>query len=364
MKGKGKRKRSRVGHQVRRRRQTRRLEDEARQDTEPTGEKILRGHDNTGRAPEAPSLTEIEGEVPRGQIVALRAAWVTVEPDGGGEPVRCTLRRSTRVPHASSNPLAVGDRVAWLVGAEEPHVLTEVEARRTSLTRVRRGHEEHVIAANVDLVVVVASASKPPFKPRLVDRYLISAAAGGITPVLVVNKIDLAGPGAAVELLAPYAGLDFPAVATSAETGEGLDALRQILTDRTAVFSGQSGVGKSSLVNCLAEGRLSLATAGVYGKVGKGRHTTSASTLHRFPFGGAVIDTPGIRGFLLHEPSPEALETFFPEIFEAAEICRFADCAHSGDEGCAVPEGVASGRIHPARLESFHRLMDEIRERR
>jgi ribosome biogenesis GTPase len=135
----------------------------------------------------------------------------------------------------------------------------------------------------------------------------------------------------------------------------------EILRDRTAVFSGQSGVGKSSLVNRLGEGRFDVRTAEVYGKAGKGRHTTTESTLYRFPFGGGVVDTPGIRGFLLHEPTAEALAAFFPEIAEAAETCRFRDCAHDGDAGCAIPAAVASGRVHPDRLESWRSLTAEIR---
>jgi ribosome biogenesis GTPase len=362
--GQGKRKRSRAGRPVHRRLPTHQLEDESALDDAPSREKILRGRENEGAPPGAPSAAELEGEVARGRVVSRRGLEALVEPEDGGDSVRCILRKSTRVPHSSANPLAVGDLVRWIVGPAEPHVLTEVEPRRTALTRVRRGREEHVIAANVDLAVIVASATQPPFKPRLVDRYLMSAAQGGLEPVLVVNKIDLAEPGASGEMLAPYAGLEFPAIATSATTGEGLDELTRIVQDRISVFSGQSGVGKSSLVNRLGGGRFRIPTAEVYGKAGKGRHTTTDSTLYRFPFGGGVVDTPGIRGFLLHEPTLEALAEFFPEILEAAEACRFADCAHDGDAGCALPEAVAEGRVHPDRLVSFGILLAEIRARR
>jgi ribosome biogenesis GTPase len=311
--------------------------------------------------PEDPSTTELEADVARGQVVAVHGLEIHVVRDDDGAVGRCILRKSTRAPNPSTNAVTVGDRVAWLVAPEEPFVLTEVEVRRSVLTRVRRGHQVHAIAANVDLAVVVASADRPPFKPRLVDRYLLSAAQGGLEPVLAVNKIDLVGPEEAARLLAPYAGLELSAVAVSAETGQGMDDLVAILRDRTAVFSGQSGVGKSSLINRLGGGRFDIRTADVYGKVGKGRHTTSASRLYRFPFGGGVVDTPGIRGFLLHEPTIEALAAFFPEVVEAAEACRFGDCAHDGDAGCALPEAVDAGRVHPDRLDSFRVLMAEIR---
>jgi ribosome biogenesis GTPase len=193
-----------------------------------------------------------------------------------------------------------------------------------------------------------------------VDRYLISAREGGLQPVLVLNKVDLVEQGEAAGMLRLYEGLGFPALAVSASTGRGLDDLAAILTDRTSVFSGQSGVGKSTLLNRLAPG-LEIHTREVYGRAGKGRHTTSASTLYHFPFGGAVVDTPGIRSFSLHEPGEEALRDFFPEIFAAAERCRFANCAHAGDDGCAVPAAIESGGVLAERLESFLVLMAEIR---
>ena len=181
---------------------------------------------------------------------------------------------------------------------------------------------------------------------------------GGLEPVLVLNKIDLAEPDEVTAMLAPYRRLGLPVFAVSAQTGEGVDALLAFLTGRTAVFSGQSGVGKSSLLARLL-GR-EIATQEVYGKLGKGRHTTSSSTLYDLPAGGAAIDTPGIRSFLLHEPDLTTLESFFPEIVEAGAECRFANCRHSGDDGCAVAEAVGKGRIEPGRLESYRILREEI----
>jgi ribosome biogenesis GTPase len=356
-----KRKRKQVGRSVRRGPGRRKVHaDDDAVDEESRREKILRGRDNVDVVPDQASRSEVEGDVRSGQVVSIRGREAIVQPESGGEPVLTILRKSTRGPRTPASPVVVGDRVRYLADDEEPFVLTEVEARRTRLVRGRRGGEEHVICANVDLGVIVASAVEPPFKPRLVDRYLISIQQGDLEPVLVLNKIDGIGPGEADRLLAPYRHLDFPCLPVSAVTGEGIEALVEVLRDRTAVFSGQSGVGKSSILNRLAP-ELKIHTQEVYGRVGKGRHTTSASTLYRFPFGGAVVDTPGVRSFSLHAPTAAALREFFPEIARAAESCRFSDCRHRGDEGCAVPAAVAVGEISPDRLESYLVLMDEIR---
>ena len=328
-------------------------------DDTPSVEKVLRGSDNAPEIPDAPSAKEREAGTRAGCVLEIRGAEIVVEPADGAPPLLARLRKSTRVPHAKANPVAAGDEVRFLADGPPPAVLTEVLPRRTHLTRIRRGREEHVICANIDLGVVISSAAQPPFKPRLVDRVLVSFAQGGIQPLLAINKADLAEPGDLEDCLAPYRELGVTALAVSARTGQGLEELARHLVDRTAVFSGQSGVGKSSLLNRLAG--LDLRTADVYGRLGKGRHTTSTSTLHRLPGGGAVVDTPGIRSFALLPPTEEALRAFFPEIFEIAGSCRFSDCGHAGDEGCAMPRAVAAGRVRADRLESFRALGEEMR---
>ena len=327
-------------------------------DEEPGHHRILRGGRNRETLAEGPTRGELEVEVREGRVAGVRAADLVVEPKEGGEPVVCRLRKSTRVPHPEANAVAVGDWVRWIAEGEPPFVLTEVLPRRTRLARTRRGRDEQVIAANVDYAVVVTTAAEPPFKPRLVDRYLISVGGGGLEPVLVLNKIDLADLDEIEPMVAPYRRLGLPVFAVSAQTGEGIDALLGFLTGRTAVFSGQSGVGKSSLLNRLT-GR-ELETQEVYGKLGKGRHTTSSSTLYDLPAGGAAIDTPGIRSFALHDPNLETLHAFFPEIVEASAACRFANCRHSGDGGCAVSEAVGKGKVEAGRLESYRILREEI----
>jgi ribosome biogenesis GTPase len=330
-------------------------------DDDPQREKIFRGRQNLPSLPAEAALTEQLADVCEGRVVAMHGRDFIVEPIGGGERLTAQLRKSTRVPHPGTTPVAVGDFVRYLAGAPPSHVLTEVLPRRTHLTRARGG-EDHVIAANVDLGVVVASAAAPPFKPRLVDRYLISFRLGGLAPALVLNKLDLVDAGEVGGWLDLYRSLGVEAVGVSAVTGAGIDALEAMLRGWTSVFAGQSGVGKSSLLNRLAG--LDLATADVYGKLGKGRHTTSSSTLHRLPSGGEVVDTPGIRSFALPGATREAVHEFFPEIEEAAAGCRFRDCRHAGDGGCAVAAAVADGRILRDRLDSFLALLEEAERAR
>jgi len=334
-----------------------RSEDEAgfAHDDSSFGEKMLRGRENEAVLSADASTAELRGDVREGQVVAVRGPLAVVAPQNEDRLVECVLRKSTRVPHPQSTALVVGDFVSYLSGAAEPYTLTEVKPRRSRLARTRE-EEEQVTAANVDLGVIIASAVEPHFKPRLVDRYLIAAREGGLDPVLVVNKADLLGENEAAELLEPYGRLSIEAVATSATSGMGLERLTEILRGKTSVFAGQSGVGKSSLVNALIPD-LDAKTGEIQGHTGKGRHTTTASTLYRFPFGGSVIDTPGVRSFAMGQPAEESLHEFFPEIMAAAQNCKFSNCSHQGDAGCALPAAIRSGAVHPDRLESYLTLV-------
>jgi ribosome biogenesis GTPase len=196
------------------------------------------------------------------------------------------------------------------------------------------------IAANIDLLVIVATLVDPPFRPGLVDRYLIAAAREGIQPLLCLNKWDLGGDLSAAETFA------IPKLRCSAITGEGVDDLRDLIAGNTAVLAGHSGVGKSSLLNALTGEE--CAQTGEVAVTGKGRHTTTASKLHLLPNGGRIIDTPGVREFGLGEIAPEDLAAAFPEFDPSG--CRFADCTHGNEPGCAMPH--RSG----ARYDSWLRL--------
>jgi len=229
-----------------------------------------------------------------------------------------------------------------------------------------RKQVQRLIAANVDVVVHVVSVKAPPLRPRLIDRYLIAILRGRAQPAICLNKIDLlddAERAAVMQLVAPYRDLGVPLVACSTKTGEGIDALRELLEGKTSTLVGHSGVGKSSLLNALDE-RLQLAVRDVHGKRGTGQHTTTASTLHDLGGGTLIIDTPGIREFGLWDLDRDSLRGYFPEFEEAAELCRFNDCTHVHEPGCEVKERVAAGALSPARYDTYLRLYEDLGQER
>lgn len=271
-----------------------------------------------------------------------------------GEDRDCTLGAELAGRQASE--LAVGDDVVVSRHGDDYHV-DAVLPRRSLLSRP----DPHVptrrlaIVANVDVVVIVAAAASPPFRPGLVDRYLVATHAAGTQAMLCLNKIDLDGPdSAALAALPIYERLGLQVLRCSAATGAGLAELRAALAGRLAVLVGHSGVGKSSLLNALRPG-LDLATKAV-GSSHRGKHTTSASTLYDLGDGTRIIDTPGIREFGLWELSVADVAAGFIELAPYAGRCRFADCTHVGEPGCAVRRAVAAGHITRERYASYVRL--------
>ncbi|MCB9898601.1 MAG: ribosome small subunit-dependent GTPase A [Planctomycetes bacterium] len=260
---------------------------------------------------------------------------------------------------AGTSP-AVGDLVDF--ATREGHLrVARVHPRRSELVRSDPGnlHARRVLAANVDVAVLVLACARPAFKPGLVDRVLLALGGSGIGLVVVANKSDLLDDGAArtaiEERLAPYPSLGVPVLLASARSGEGRDALQAHVRGRTAVFVGHSGVGKSSLLNLLdPEGRRRT-RAGREGD-GKGRHTTTASTLTELSDGTLVIDTPGVRAFGLWDVDAATLRDAFPELVAHAGGCRFRDCSHLVEPDCAVRAAVETGAIPRARWDAYARI--------
>jgi ribosome biogenesis GTPase len=248
---------------------------------------------------------------------------------GVGQGV-CTVRTATedRVCRTKKG-VVVGDRV----NVDAYRVLS-VYPRTTVLVRPdpRNPRNERALAANVDVVVIVASVHSPPLRTGLIDRYLIAAQNGAMLPVIVVNKVDLLQDESELNELDAYQGIGVPLVLCSTKDGRGLEELRGLLAGKTCVFSGHSGVGKSSLVNALLPG-LDLRIGAVEYK---GRHTTTSSSLHQMPSGTRVVDTPGIREFGLAGVAQRDLRHFFPEFEEYATKCNFNDCTHTHEPVCAV----------------------------
>ncbi|MEM8996430.1 MAG: ribosome small subunit-dependent GTPase A [Acidobacteriota bacterium] len=302
-----------------------------------------------------------------GRVVSLASglAWIDPEgpaPDGVGvdEPVRCVLPSS--IARAQQELIAVGD-VVQAAPHGEGHRILQVTPRTTDLARPDplQPRARRVVAANVDLVVHLASLVSPPLRPNLVDRYLIAVQQGGAEALLVVNKVDLVPEdkrAAALEPLDGYRGI-LPIIEASAEIGEGIDELRRALAGKISVIVGHSGVGKSSIVNAL-DPAIDAATGEISRALGVGRHTTTSSNLYRLAGDIRLIDTPGIREFGLWNLDARSLASYFPDFEAFAPACRFRNCTHSHEPGCAVRAAVEAGELPAARHATYLRILASL----
>jgi ribosome biogenesis GTPase len=291
-----------------------------------------------------------------GVVLARTGSTYRVHTEAG--EVTAVLRG--RLKHRDEERVVAGDRVELDVHAEGSAAIVAVLPRKSVLAR--RAPEERrpqPIAANVDQVVVVAAARDPEPNPRLLDRLLVIAEANSLPGVVVLNKIEL-DRAALDRLRERYGPAGYQVLATSAKRGEGLAALRDLLRGRVSVLAGPSGVGKSSLVNALHPG-LNLRIGEVSERSGTGRHTTRAAVLVPLPGpgGGYVVDTPGLREAGAWGVDPELLGACFPEFRPFLDQCRFHDCRHLAEPGCAV-RAAAGGRFHADRLVSYQRLYEEV----
>ena len=308
----------------------------------------------------AVALPEDVGER-QGLVVRVDGIACTVLlPDG--ERRRGRLAGKVLRHRQATAPVAVGDQVLLRPLDDQHDLVAAVLPRRTELVRAEAGggRRKQVIAANLDLLVIVFALTQPAPVPARLDRFLVIAGQAGLEALIVVNKADM---GTAAELEATfglYRELGYAVLPTSAVAGQGIDELRARLRGRLSALVGASGVGKSSLLNAVQPG-LRLRTADVSGHTGKGRHTTSASDLLPLDGGGYVADTPGLKELALWGMTPAALGDYFPEIGPYLDgQCRFARCSHRHEPGCAVREAVAAGAITPARYESYLKLRDEL----
>src|SRR5262245_2167055 len=289
-----------------------------------------------------------------GRVMSPRGAGYRVEV-GDGRQFECTVRRLLRsVASSERSAVAAGDRVLIRPAAGHQGVIERVEPRRGVLTRKIRG-QKHVLVANIEQALIVASAADPPLKPSLIDRYLISAAAGGIRPVICINKADLADLAELQPVIGTYSQLGYDVVATSAVTGLGISRLKFLLTGVETALAGQSGVGKTSLINALEPG-LDLKTLEVATETRKGKHTTTAARLLKLSLGGWVVDTPGIRQMELWDVVPGDVEGFFFEFHPFLRECRYPNCSHTHESQCGVKRAVVRGLVSHQRYESYCRI--------
>lgn len=274
----------------------------------------------------------------------------------------------------STNPVAVGDHVRFEsatdslsdISLKNPAQISEVLDRKNYLIRksTNLSRQSHVIAANVDMAFAVVSLYFPEIKLPFLDRMLVTCEVYGIPVTIVLNKVDLyreEAPQAVADFIDIYTNAGYRVVCTSARTGEGVDELRSLTCGNVCLFSGESGVGKSSLIKALDPtldpkiGRISDVHL-------QGKHTTSLYEMYRLRTGGWVIDTPGLRGFGLVNLEKDEISRYFPEMLKISENCRFTPCTHTHEPGCAVKEAVEDGRISPERYSSYLGMIEEDRK--
>lgn len=280
----------------------------------------------------------------------------------------CTLRGLLKKERGENkNLVTTGDFVLFSPLNDKEGLIYQVEERKSVLARADNLSRKkmQLIAANIDQVLITLSVVNPPLKPFLADRYIIAAEKGGMTPVILINKIDLLEKGSAEEELfldfkKSYEANGITVLPISAETGVGIEALKELMKDKASVFSGQSGAGKSSLINTVTG--LNLKVGGIVGKTKKGSHTTTSTQLVPLPFGGFCIDTPGIKSFGVWKLDRDEITSYFDEILKIGASCRYPDCRHLEEAHCAVKEAVEKGEISPLRYESYINLLLTIDE--
>lgn len=303
----------------------------------------------------------------------LSVEGVVVQGTGGiwdvrlasGSVASASLRGRLKHEARGALKLAVGDNVTltWENGEPGAWFITDIHERMSKLARRAPGgaRGERVVIANLDQVLVVFAAARPEPHPRMLDRFLVIAEANGLHARIVVNKCDLVPREQAHALFREHADAGYPVHYTSIETGEGLAELHNALAGRSSALSGPSGVGKSSLMNQLFPG-LDLRTGAISDSVNKGRHTTVGAVLHPLPGGGFLADTPGLREVGLWGIAAADVPHCFPEFVPLLGHCRFADCIHTVEPGCAVREAVERGDVSRGRFESYVKLREELAE--
>ena len=294
----------------------------------------------------------------KGLVIKNTGSWYTVQTDDG-QLFDCKVKGNFRLRGIrSTNPVAVGDRVY----VSEGNFITEIEDRRNYIIRksINLSKQSHIIAANVDQALLVVTVNRPQTNTTFIDRFLASAEAYRVPVVLVFNKSDLLDDDEKhyqQMLIHLYETVGYECRAISAETGDGIDALLPMLQGKITLLSGNSGVGKSTIINRLVPG-VNLRTAEISDAHQMGQHTTTFSEM--IPLGeGWLIDTPGIKGFGTFDMEPEELTSYFKEIFRFSKDCRFSNCTHTHEPGCAVLQALENHYIAQSRYQSYLSMLND-----
>lgn len=301
----------------------------------------------------------------KGTVIRNTGSWLEVLPDTEGDvPVKCKVKGNFRIKGIrSTNPVAVGDRVDVSINPDGTGFIISVYERNNYIIRraTNLSKECHILAANIDLAVLVISLKNPDTPTTFIDRFLATAEAYSVPAALAINKqdtwddedLELAD---AVSYL--YSSIGYDVIYTSARTREGLKNLEDLIAGKTTLLAGNSGVGKSSLINALIPG-LNLRTGEISDTHHTGMHTTTFSEMYRLPFGGNIIDIPGVKGFGTIDLDPAEVSHYFPEIFRTSKDCRFRGCTHTHEPGCAVLDALNNQTIAQSRYTSYLSILQD-----
>ena len=298
-----------------------------------------------------------------GIVIKSTGSWYTVKEKD--QIYNCKIKGKFRTKgFVATNPLTVGDSVSFIVQKEEDTgLITTLHKRRNYIIRksINLSHKAHIIAANVDQAFIIVTIKMPETHPIFIDRFLVSAEAYSIPTTLVFNKTDIYNDEdlkKMQELIDIYRSAGYESIKVSAKEKQGIEEFKALLKDKVSVFAGNSGVGKSTLVNVI-DSNLQLQTGEISDYHKKGKHTTTFSEMFEFYFGGSIIDTPGIKGFGLVDLEDENLSIYFPEMLKLQGECRFYNCTHTHEPSCAVISAVKEGGISISRYKSYLSMLDE-----
>ena len=291
-------------------------------------------------------------------VVRATGSWYDVLHDGA--MLRCRIRGKLRLKGVrSTNPVVVGDEAVCEADGGDCVIVDIVPRRNYVIRRASNlSKESHIIAANVDQALLMVTLRSPETPKEFADRFLVTCEAYKVPAAILLSKIDLQDAEAVAEFRAVYEGAGYRVLEVSAKEGRGVEEVRELLAGRTTLVSGNSGVGKSTL-NQTIDPSLDIRTGEISDSHHKGRHTTTFSTMYPLAEGGAVIDTPGIKGFGLLDIDDAELWHYFPEMMRVAPGCRFYNCTHTHEPGCAVVEAVKAGEIAWSRYESYLKILDD-----
>jgi len=300
-----------------------------------------------------------------GVVYKSTGSWYTVKTESGIQ-YECRIKGKFRMQGIkSTNPIAVGDQVDFKLETTndlETGVIHHIHERNNYIIRksVNLSKQTHIIAANIDIAFLMITLNNPPTFTTFIDRFLVTAEAYGIKAVLLFNKIDTYAEEALDEiryLAALYRKIGYQCIGISAKTGKNIEKVKAEMRGKVTMFSGHSGVGKSTLVNTIAPG-LSLKTAGISEQHKQGQHTTTFAEMYDLSFEGQIIDTPGIKGFGVVDMKKEELGDYFPEFFALKSHCKFNNCLHVNEPNCAVKEALERGEVAWSRYKSYLQILE------